>query len=82
MNPGCDYKVGDEISVTIDWGYRIEEKTGVITKISYTPPPGWSDKLPGYTIIQYKDFRGETQVVSYPHPGLRKRNILDKLVEE
>ena len=77
----CDYVVGDEIEVRIDWGYRVEAKTGIITKISYTPPPGWSDKLSGYTIIQYKNSKGAFEVVSYPHPGLRRRTGLDRFVE-
>jgi hypothetical protein len=79
--PTCDFAVGDDIVVQIDWRYREETKSGVITKIVYTPPPGWSDKQEGYTIIQYKDAKGEFQVVSYPHPGLRRRTILDMIVE-
>lgn len=81
MSPDCDFVVGDEIEVTINWGYKTEIKSGVITKVVYTPPPGWSDKLEGYTIIQYRDTKGEIQVVSYPHSALRKKTVLDKLVE-
>ena len=76
-----DLKVGDEIVIQINEGWRSLIRSGVVTKVLYTPPPGWSDKLTGYTLIQYRDTEGAIQVVSDPHPGLRRKTALDKLVE-
>jgi hypothetical protein len=73
-----DYAVGDKIVV------RISEtlvRRGVITKIVHTPAPGWSNKIPGYTIIQYRESNGGINVCSDNSPCLSKRNALDDIAE-
>jgi hypothetical protein len=77
--PSGNFQVGDEIEVVTRSGHRYE---GVITKVVYTPPPAWSSLQTGYTIIVYKTPNGETNCVSEEYSwGLRKKNILDRLVE-
>ena len=77
-----NYAVGDEIEIRFpDLRHRRLLITGIVTKVVYTPPPAWSDKQPGYTIIQYREPDGNINCCSNNSPFLSKRSILDRLVE-
>ena len=77
-----NYVVGDEIVIRFpDMRHKRRVISGVVTKVLYTPPPSWSYKQPGYTLVQYREPNGNINCCSDNSPYLSKRSALDLFVE-